>query len=62
MLLAAECASPGIDTHATRLLEALAAARGVNAGEIAGRCGDDKARIPVAVHAARVVAVEVALA
>ena len=36
---------------------ALAAARGVNAGEVAARCGADKARIPVAVHQARVAAV-----
>jgi tRNA nucleotidyltransferase (CCA-adding enzyme) len=57
MLLAAECASPGHETHAPRLLKALAAARGVNAGEIAGRCGEDKAGIPAAVHAARVAAV-----
>ena len=36
---------------------ALAAARGVNAGEVAARCGADKAQIPVAVHRARVAAV-----
>jgi tRNA nucleotidyltransferase (CCA-adding enzyme) len=49
--------------QAARLLEepglmpALAAARGVNAGEVAQRHAGDKARIPVAVHAARVEAV-----
>jgi tRNA nucleotidyltransferase (CCA-adding enzyme) len=57
MLLAIECASPGHATHAPRLLKALEAARGVNAGEIAGRFGDNKAGIPAAVHAARVAAV-----
>jgi tRNA nucleotidyltransferase (CCA-adding enzyme) len=57
MLLAIECASPGHETHAPRLLKALEAARGVNAGEIAGRFGDNKAGIPAAVHAARVAAV-----
>jgi tRNA nucleotidyltransferase (CCA-adding enzyme) len=57
MLLAIECASPGHETHAPRLLQALEAARGVNAGEIAGRFGDNKAGIPAAVHAARVAAV-----
>jgi len=56
MLLALECASPGHETHAPRLLTALEAARGVNAGEIAGRCVE-KANIPAAVHAARVAAV-----
>ena len=61
MLLAAECAAPGHETHAPRLLKALEAARGVNAGEIAGRCAENKAGIPAAVHAARVSAVEVAL-
>ena len=61
MLLAADCAAPGHETHAPRLLKALQAARGVNAGEIAGRCADNKAGIPAAVHAARVGAVEVAL-
>jgi len=43
--------------HAARLLAALDAARGVNAGEVAARCLDDRARIPLAVHAARVAAV-----
>lgn len=42
---------------ATRLQAGLAAARGVNAGEVARDCGADKARIPLAVHAARVRAV-----
>jgi tRNA nucleotidyltransferase (CCA-adding enzyme) len=57
MLLAAECAAPGHETHAPRLLKALEAARGVNAGEIAGRFVENKAGIPQAVHAARVAAV-----
>jgi tRNA nucleotidyltransferase (CCA-adding enzyme) len=57
MLLAAECAAPGHATHAPRLSAALEAARGVNAGEIAGRFADNKAGIPQAVHAARVAAV-----
>jgi tRNA nucleotidyltransferase (CCA-adding enzyme) len=56
MLEAAGCASPGHAMHAPRLLRALDAARGVNAGEIAGRCVE-KATIPQAVHAARVAAV-----
>jgi tRNA nucleotidyltransferase (CCA-adding enzyme) len=56
MLQAAEYTTPGHETHAPRLLKALAAARGVNAGEIAGRCAE-KAKIPEAVHAARVAAV-----
>jgi tRNA nucleotidyltransferase (CCA-adding enzyme) len=57
MLLAAECVLPGHDAHAPRLLKALDAARGVNAGEIAGRFVENKAGIPQAVHAARVAAV-----
>ncbi|MFC5549313.1 multifunctional CCA tRNA nucleotidyl transferase/2'3'-cyclic phosphodiesterase/2'nucleotidase/phosphatase [Massilia aerilata] len=57
MLEAAECASPGHETHAPRLLRALDAARSVNAGEIAGRFVENKAGIPAAVHAARVAAV-----
>lgn len=44
-----------------RLLRALDAARAVNAGEIAARCADRRERIPAAVHAARVAAVEAAL-
>jgi tRNA nucleotidyltransferase (CCA-adding enzyme) len=72
MLLAAECDARGRghETHAMRfrdypqadyLLRALAAARAVNAGEIAGRFVEDKARIPEAIHAARVSAVKAAL-
>jgi len=72
MLLAAECDARGrgSETHEMRtrdypqaayLLRALAAARGVNAGEVAARCGEDRARIPEAVHAARVSAVKAAL-
>jgi tRNA nucleotidyltransferase (CCA-adding enzyme) len=61
MLLAAECVLPGHDAHAPRLLKALDAARGVNAGEIAGRFVENKAGIPQAVHAARVAAVAVVL-
>ncbi|KQQ87576.1 multifunctional CCA addition/repair protein [Massilia sp. Leaf139] len=68
MLLAAECDARGRgDAHhplRTRpypqlpfLLAALAAARAVNAGEVAAACGEDKARIPEAVHHARVTAV-----
>jgi tRNA nucleotidyltransferase (CCA-adding enzyme) len=56
MLLAAECAAPGLATRAPRLLRALDAARAVNAGEIAGRFVENKAGIPQAVHAARVAA------
>jgi tRNA nucleotidyltransferase (CCA-adding enzyme) len=44
--------------QAPGLLQALAVARVVNAGEVAAACADDKARIPQAVHAARVAAVE----
>lgn len=72
MLLAAECdfrgrGAQGDDfrtrpfPQADHLLEALAAARSVNAGEVAARCGENKARIPAAVHAARVSAVKAAL-
>jgi tRNA nucleotidyltransferase (CCA-adding enzyme) len=43
------------------LLQALGAARAVNAGEVALRCGERKERIPEAVHAARVSAVKAAL-
>ncbi len=57
MLLAAACFAPGAETQAPRLLQALEAARGVNAGEIAGRFVENKAEIPAAVHAARVAAV-----
>jgi tRNA nucleotidyltransferase (CCA-adding enzyme) len=72
MLLAAECDARGRghETHAMRfreypqadyLLRALAAARAVNAGAIAGQFVEDKARIPEAIHAARVSAVKAAL-
>jgi tRNA nucleotidyltransferase (CCA-adding enzyme) len=72
MLLAAECDARGRghETHEMRyrdypqgpyLLQALAAARGVNAGEIAGRYVDNKEKIPEAIHAARVSAVKAAL-
>jgi len=72
MLLAAECDARGRGhaTHEMRyrdypqaayLLRALDAARGVNAGEIAGRLGDARDRIPEAIHAARVSAVKAAL-
>jgi tRNA nucleotidyltransferase (CCA-adding enzyme) len=72
MLLAAECdfRGRGSDTddfrtrpypQAPHLLRALAAARGVNAGEVALRYAEDKARIPDAVHAARVGAVKAAI-
>jgi tRNA nucleotidyltransferase (CCA-adding enzyme) len=63
MLLASACELRGLATpQGEYLLQALTAARGVNAGEVAGRCRDDKARIPVAVHAARVEAVAATLA
>jgi tRNA nucleotidyltransferase (CCA-adding enzyme) len=62
MLLACACAAgEGDYPQGPYLLRALAAARGVNAGEIAGRYADDKAKIPGAVHAARVAAVQAAL-
>ena len=72
MLLAAECDSRGrggeADDYRTRpwpqgpyLLAALNAARAVNAGEVAASCGENKARIPDAVHAARVSAVKAEL-
>jgi tRNA nucleotidyltransferase (CCA-adding enzyme) len=72
MLLAAECdfrgRGAGGDDFRTRpylqgnyLLAALAAARAVNAGEVAQRCADNPARIPAAVHGARVSAVKAAL-
>jgi len=72
MLLASECDARGRghETHEMRyrdypqrayLLEALAAARGVNAGEIAGRYVENKEKIPEAIHAARVSAVKAAL-
>lgn len=55
MLLAIACGAG--DAPAARLQQALAAARGVDAGEVARACAADKARIPLAVHAARVAAV-----
>jgi tRNA nucleotidyltransferase (CCA-adding enzyme) len=72
MLLAAECDVRGRgDGHhaadsapwppAGHLLRALEAARGVNAGEVAARYVENKAKIPEAVHAARVAAVKAAL-
>ncbi|QJE03228.1 multifunctional CCA tRNA nucleotidyl transferase/2'3'-cyclic phosphodiesterase/2'nucleotidase/phosphatase [Massilia forsythiae] len=66
MLLAAACeAAQPSHAHAypqgSYLLRALDAARAVNAGEVAARCADDKAKIPHAVHAARVAAVEAIL-
>jgi tRNA nucleotidyltransferase (CCA-adding enzyme) len=72
MLLAAECDSRGRgdEQHEFRtrpwpqgphLLRALEAARSVNAGEVAARYAESKARIPEAVHAARVSAVKAAL-
>jgi tRNA nucleotidyltransferase (CCA-adding enzyme) len=72
MLLASECDARGRGhaTHEMRyreypqgpyLLRALAAARAVNAGEIAGRYVENKEKIPEAIHAARVSAVKAAL-
>jgi tRNA nucleotidyltransferase (CCA-adding enzyme) len=59
MLLAAECAAPHAPARPQQpcLAGALAAARAVNAGEVAAACGGNKAQIPVAVHRARVLAV-----
>jgi len=59
MLLAAECAVLGAAPFPQRpwLLQALAAARAVNAGEVAARHADNRSQIPHAVHAARVDAV-----
>jgi tRNA nucleotidyltransferase (CCA-adding enzyme) len=68
LLLAAECDYRGRGgdrrgdyPQGPYLRKALAAARAVDAGAVAARCGDDKARIPEAVHAARVSAVKAAL-
>lgn len=72
MLLASECdyRGRGDEAHEMRsrpypqaghLLDALAAARAVNAGEVAARHADNKERIPEAIHAARVAAVKQAL-
>ena len=69
MLLACECAARGRAEHPTglqdypqrpHLLRALEAARAVNAGEVAARHAGQRDRIPEAVHAARVAAVEAA--
>jgi len=72
MLLASECDARGRgdEGHPLRtrdypqrphLERALGAARAVNAGEIAARFAENRARIPEAVHAARVAAVKAAL-
>ncbi len=72
MLLAAECDFRGrgdgvVDfrdkpfPQAAHLAAALDAARSINAGQVAAGCGDNKARIPEAVHAARVSAVKATL-
>jgi tRNA nucleotidyltransferase (CCA-adding enzyme) len=72
MLLASECDYRGRGNaehdfrtrpypQPERLLHALAAARGVNAGEVAARYADQKEKIAEAVHAARVSAVKAAL-
>ena len=57
LLLAAACITGEAQSPRSRLPRALAAARAVNAGEVAAGCAGDKARIPQAVHAARVTAV-----
>lgn len=57
MLQASACQRLQQDAGASPLPAALAAARAVNAGEVAAACGNDKAAIPRAVHAARVRAV-----
>jgi tRNA nucleotidyltransferase (CCA-adding enzyme) len=72
MLLACECdyRGRGDERHefrtrpypqAPHLLRALAAARGVNAGEVAARYAENKEKIPEAIHAARVFAVKALL-
>jgi tRNA nucleotidyltransferase (CCA-adding enzyme) len=72
MLLASECDYRGRGDalhdlrtraypQAPHLLHALDAARAVNAGEVAARHADNKAKIPEAIHAARVAAVKVLL-
>ena len=50
-----------LEPQGAPLLAALAAARAVNAGQVAAACGEDKAQIPRAVHAARVDAVRALL-
>jgi tRNA nucleotidyltransferase (CCA-adding enzyme) len=68
MLLASECDARGRGdaTHDMRtrpypqrpyLARALEVARAVNAGEVAAACGENKERIPEAIHRARVTAV-----
>ncbi|SFV10141.1 multifunctional CCA addition/repair protein [Pseudoduganella namucuonensis] len=72
MLMAAECDARGREgggvsfrdqpyPQRAHLEKALAAARGVNAGEVAQACADHPARIPEMVHQARVAAVRAAL-
>ncbi|MBQ5948847.1 multifunctional CCA tRNA nucleotidyl transferase/2'3'-cyclic phosphodiesterase/2'nucleotidase/phosphatase [Massilia sp. ST3] len=65
MLQAAACAAPDAGLppglEEARLLPALAAARGVDAGEIAQRHAGNKEQIPHAVHAGRVEAVAAVL-
>ncbi|MES2152699.1 MAG: multifunctional CCA addition/repair protein [Pseudomonadota bacterium] len=72
MLLAAECDFRGRGSaadgfrgkpypQAALLQEALAAARAVDAGAVAQRCGEKRERIAQMVHAARVAAVKAAL-
>jgi tRNA nucleotidyltransferase (CCA-adding enzyme) len=62
MLLACESDMRSRDLpQAPYLLRALDAARGVNAGEVAARYVDNRQKIPEAVRAARVSAVNVAL-
>ena len=72
MLAAAECDFRGRGApadgfrdkpypQAPHLLAALAAARGVDAGAVAQRCGERRDTIPAAVHAARVAAVKAAV-
>lgn len=59
MLLAAECDALEARPMAqrSRLAHALAAARAVNAGQVAARCAERRDQIPQAVHLARVQAV-----
>ncbi len=61
MLQTAESVQRGVAyPQSAHLATALAAARAVNAGEIAQRTADTPARIPEAIHAVRVTAVEAA--
>ncbi len=57
MLAACACVDPALGGQGARLSAALAAARAVDAGAVAQACGQDRAAIPGAVHAARVAAV-----